>query len=135
NILKDIYQVYNADAKLSLIDYYEFANAFTFSIEYTNFNHLSSQNRDIYITSYQPGTVFAFALHEQVAWFLGGHLNFSSIEIKKDDLIETSGFIKGTTLQSDLSFMYNGYKQSKSGAISVGNTLSIGATYDILFEI
>ena len=72
NILRDFFRMYNANAKLSLVDYPSFAFGLTGGFEYFNYKNISSSNPDFQVTSYLPGAVAAFALLPRVALVVAG---------------------------------------------------------------
>lgn len=128
NLVRDIYQIYNLSVKVALLDFPNFALAATMSWENYNYKDISTLNPNIDVTSWMPGLVSAFALSDTVAWFLGGNLNVSEITVQSNS-IESSGLLKGATIQSDLSWAYNPHKNS------IGNVLAVGASYDITYKI
>jgi hypothetical protein len=130
SILRDAYQFYNANAKLSLVDSGAFAMALTGEYQAYNYRDISSSNPDLSVRSVMPGLVTAFELVDRLALFAGGNLNFTNVELRTSG-IETSGYVRGAQVESDLSWAYGA--PSRRRAIS--NVLSAGATYDVNYKI
>lgn len=130
NVLSDFYKVYNANAKISLVDRYEFALALTGAWQSHNFRDISAAYPDLRVTSVMPGAVAAFALHPKVAAFVGGNLNFTSTDFVLIGDSETSGYVRGASIGSDISFAYNPAKKGR-----VGNVLSAGVSYDFTYKL
>jgi hypothetical protein len=128
DVLSDFYKVYNANAKVAIVDYPEFALAATLGYSAYNYHDIASTNPDFSVTTWQPGLVTGFSLLEHVAWFWGANLAFSSVNLKTDG-IETSGYVKGANVETDLSWAYNPKKKG------VGNVLSGGLSYDATYKI
>jgi hypothetical protein len=128
DLIRDFYQVYNANGKLSILDYDTFASALTLGWEHFNLNDIDSRNPDLSITSWQPGMVTSFLLHPQLAWFVGGNLNFTNVDLETSEL-KTSGAMHGFELASDLSWAYNPKKKG------IGNVLSSGVSYDFTYHL
>ena len=126
--LRDIFKVYNANAKLALLDYPEFALALTLGFESYNYHDIDDRNPDASVTAWQPGAVTGFALLPNLAWFWGANLNLTSSTLDADKF-KTSGYVEGAVLESDLSWAYNPKKKS------VGNVLSSGVSYDVTYKI
>ncbi len=129
NIVRDISKVYNANLKISLWDHPSFAIALTAGWQHYNYKDIDASNPDLKVSSWQPGGVVAFGLLRELALFTG-----ASFDITKTNLvtsgIETSGYIQGAQLGSDLAWAYN--PKSKKG---VGNVLAAGVTYDVTYGI
>ncbi len=128
DLLRDIYQVYNANAKLGVLDYPEFALGLSLGYETYNYNNIDPRNPDLSVSSWQPGGVFGFETLPGLALFFGGHLNFSDITLQTEG-IQTSGYVRGALVESDVSWAYNPKKKS------IGNVLSAGVTYDPTYKI
>jgi hypothetical protein len=128
NVIRDVYKVFNANAKLALLDYQEYALALTLGFETYNLNDIHASNPDIRVTSWQPGMVNALALLPDLALFFGGNLNLSKTTLTNAG-IQTSGYVTGAVGQADLSWAYNTKKHS------VGNVLSGGVTYDFTYDV
>ncbi len=128
DVLRDIFKVYNAEAKISLLDYQEFALALTLGLEHYNYHDIDDRNPDLGVTTWQPGAVTSFAILPTLAWFWGANLNISNSTLKTSG-IQTSGYVTGAVLESDLSWAYNPKKKG------VGNVLSGGVSYDMTYSI
>jgi hypothetical protein len=128
DIIRDFYQVFNATAKLQLLDFDGFALALTMGWEHYNLNNIVPTNPDLAVTSWQPGGVTAFSLDPQLALFVGGHLNLTNVDFNSNG-VESSGYVQGFFMESDLSWAYNPKKKS------IGNALSAGVTYDFTYKI
>lgn len=124
NVLMDLYQVYNAQAKASIVRTEVFAAALTFGFQTYNYKDLDSANPDLQITSYQPGGVLAFALAEELAWFVGGNIQFSKVSLVENGITK-SGYAQGSRGETDLAFAY-----SKTSALSAG--VSYDFSYDLI---
>src|SRR3954467_8551894 len=67
SILRDLYQVYNANAKVSLVDLPEFALALTADFQKYNYNDISVLNPSVEVTSWGPGAVASWAILPNLA--------------------------------------------------------------------
>lgn len=128
NLISDFYQIYNGRARLSLLDYPQFAAGIYLGYQYVNLKKLSNSNPDIQLNSWLPGAVIGIELIPQLALFLGGNLDFSSPKNSVTG-VTRSGFLQGTQLESDISWAYNPHKKD------IGNTLSAGITYNLTYSI
>lgn len=128
NVVRDLYQIYNANAKLSVLDYPEFAAGLTLGYQTFNYKDFDSTNPDLRVTSWLPGIVGAFSLLDNLALFGGANLNFTQTDLNRSGLKET-GLTRGASLGSDLSWAYN---PKKNG---VGNVLSAGVSYDLTYDL
>jgi hypothetical protein len=128
SLIHDVYQVYNADIKLSFLDFEEFAAALTLQYEWFNFHDFSSRNPDLSVSAWMPGIVVGYAIGPQLAHFVGLRLNFASQTLNTDGLVVT-GYATGAEAESDLSWNYNPKKKS------LGNALSGGVSYDITYKL
>jgi hypothetical protein len=146
SILRDFYQVYNVNAKASLVDREEFAAAITLGFETYNLKDISPLNPDYRISSWLPGAVTAFSFHPQLALFTGANLRYTQADTSRADGALSSGYVRGAELGADLSFAYDppGVRRtpgpSRRGAKApaperrssgVGNVLSGGVSYDL----
>jgi hypothetical protein len=129
DIYRDFYKVFNAHAKISLIDYPDFAMGLTGGWESYNFHDISNYNPDVQVTSWQPGVATAYALHKRLALFVGGHLSFTNVTVHTTG-DPVSGLIEGAAGGADLSWAYNPPKKR-----GIGNVLSGGVTYDFTYRI
>ena len=130
DVFRDFYKIYNANAKVSLLDFPEYATALTLGFEHYNYKDIDSGNPDLKVTSWQPGAVTSLEVMPYVAWFFGGHLNFSQTTLRTES-IKTSGLVRGYNAETDLSWAYNPHPKKKS----MGNVLSGGVTYDFSYKI
>lgn len=126
--LRDFYKVYNVDGKISFLDFYEFAAAFTVSYQHFNYKDIDSGNPDVTIDSWQPGITTGYALDKYLSFALGANLNLTSAKVSTNN-IKTSGFVRGVSSEADLSWAYNPKKKS------IGNVISTGASYDFTYEL
>jgi len=133
NLLSNFYNVYNVNAKVSLVDYQEFALAVTGSYVRFNYQQIDSRNPDLGVSSILPGMVGAVEIAPALAWFIGGNLNYSSQSLTSDG-VQTSGYMSGASLSSDLSFAYNTLGK-KGRAKGVGNAASAGVSYDVNYKL
>lgn len=143
DLLRDFYKIYNINGKLSLVDYPDFALALTASFEKYNLKDIHPSNPDLEISSTLPGLVTAYAVHDRVALFLGGNLNFTSTSLRTNG-IETSGYVRGATLNSDIAWAYNPAPRARArtsgdepklGLAGRGNSLAAGFSYDVNYDI
>lgn len=154
NIFRDAFQFYNANAKLSLIDWESFACAFTISGETFNYKNIDSSNPDLRVLTYAPGGVLAFQLVGPFALMVGGNYLISNRTLVTDG-ITTSGTIRGATGEADLSWAYNNSggsgisdeadsdaansrkrpRQRAKSVRSVGNAFALGASYDFTYDL
>jgi membrane protein DedA with SNARE-associated domain len=128
NVLYDFYKIYNVNAKASLLDFKEFALGFNLNYQMYNMADVSLTNPSATITAWQPGLIAAVALHPQIAVFVAPTLNFSQTSVSTTNLM-TSGFVRGASINTDISWAYNPHKNK------VGNVLSVGTSYDFTYLI
>ncbi len=128
HVIYDFYKIYNGNAKLSILDFKEFAMALTLSYQTYNLVDLSVTNPNTQINAWMPGMVLAFALVPEVAVFVAPNLNFSQVTVNTNSL-STSGFVHGASVETDISWSYNPHKKR------LGNVLSAGASYDFTYSI
>jgi membrane protein DedA with SNARE-associated domain len=128
NVIHDFYRVYNVNAKASILDFKEFAMAFTLGYQTYNLVDISLSNPSSTITAWMPGLVGAVAIGPQVAVFVAPNLNFSQVNVNSTG-IATSGFVHGASIETDISWAYNPHKKS------VGNVFSAGASYDFTYQM
>jgi len=129
DLVRDFYQIFNVRGKVSLVDYPSFAAGLTLGYETYNYQDINSSNPDLRVNSWLPGAVTAFELLPRLALFVGGNLNFTSATLKSDGIV-TSGYVRGVSLGSDISWAYNPAKKRK-----IGNVLSAGASFDVTYKI
>ena len=130
-LIQDIYKVFNANAKVSLVDIPDFAFAVTLGYETYNYQDIDPANPDLRVNSWLPGGVAAFAVLPRVALFVGGNLNLSSTKLITNG-IATSGFVTGGRVESDMTWAYNSPKKKSR---SVGNAISGGVSYDTDYKL
>jgi hypothetical protein len=128
NLVSDAYQVYNAYAKLSLLDFPAFAMGLTLGYQTFNYNNLNASNPDLQVTSWLPGVVTSYALHKNLAVFVGANANLSKQTLLSEG-VQVSGYFQGATVESDLSWAYNPHKDR------VGNVLSGGVSYNLSYQL
>lgn len=128
NLLRDFYKIVNVSGRLSIIDFPTFAFALTYSFETYNLHDVSSANPNVSITSHQPGAVASFGLMDDLALFVGANLNVTNYQVNTSGL-QTSGYVRGATIGSDLSWAYSHTKRK------FGNVLSPGWTYDVTYKV
>ena len=145
NVLRDFFKIYNANAKVSLLDFQAFALSPTFGFESYNLHDISDGNPDLRVTSFLPGAVTAFGVLDDVALFVGFNLNLTSTRLITDG-ITRSGYVSGARVASDLSWAYNRPEDTSEAtdtpkrgarpkiARGVGHVLSGGVSYDINYK-
>lgn len=136
DVVRDIFKFFNASAKVSLLDFPEFALSPTFGFETYNLRDIQDSNPDLRVTSWQPGLVAAVSLiPDTVAVITGGRLNFTNQRLVTGG-IEKSGFLRGASFGADLSFLYNPPQaEKKGGPKRGGNAFSSGFTYDVNYKL
>lgn len=127
-VVRDLFKNYNANARLSLIDFPEFALALTYGFKHYNLKDVSSLNPNVTFTTHQPGAVTAYGLGSDLALFVGGNLNFTNIQINSDSVPMCSGFVRGAVGGTDLAWNYSGTKRK------FGNVVAVGTTYDFSYK-
>ncbi|MCC7442288.1 MAG: hypothetical protein IT285_11680 [Bdellovibrionales bacterium] len=128
NAWLDFNEVFNASAKISLVDYPAFAFSLTGSAYFYNLNSIDPRNPDVSVTSWQPGAVAAFGLGERLALFTGASMEITDAT-GLADVPARSGFVSGAKLGVDLAFMYG---NAERGA---GNALAAGVSYDATYSL
>ncbi|HRK03181.1 MAG TPA: hypothetical protein PLH57_11000 [Oligoflexia bacterium] len=154
NILRDAYRIFNANARLCMIDLPAFAFSPFVSFESFNYRHIDSSNPDLRVTSWMPGAVAAFEISQTFALFTGGNVNITKTPLIEQNLT-TSALLKGATIQSDLAWAYQavGYGAAAPKKIKstediepdrlpkpirgkhLGNVLSGGVSYDLNYKL
>jgi hypothetical protein len=127
-LLRDIYQVYNANLKINLINLHSFSLAAHVSGESYNYHDLDSSNPDLKIFSWRPGLVAGYEIMDDVVGFVGGNLNYSRQTLQTSGIV-TTGYLQGAEGEYDLAWAYY---HGKHGSV---NVLSGGATYDFTYKI
>ena len=130
SLLRDIYKVYNANGKVSLIQYPDFAAAVTVGYQNYNLNDIYAFNPDLRVSSWQPGLTTSFALLNNVALFVAGNLSYDSITLFTDSTT-SSGYQHGAQAESDISWAYN----PPSSHRRISNVLSAGFSYDFTYKL
>ena len=74
-----------------------------------------------------PGGVIGAEIMPYVALFLGGNLFYANVPVSSTG-IDTSGYLQGAQVESDVSWAYNPHKDR------MGNVLSGGVTYNSTFD-
>lgn len=131
SLIGDLSGVYNAHAKISVLDTHGFAAALTMGWQHYNLHDLDTRNPNVDITSYLPGAVTSFALLDELALFTGGNLRLSKVSTQPGanaSATYESGLVRGGTIGSDLSYAY------QFGERGVGNVISAGAIYDFTYR-
>ena len=127
-LLRDAFQFYNANAKVSLASTSDFACALTFTAEAFNYDTISSNNPNYTVVTYQPGAVAAYAIIPNLAVFAYGDLSLSHPDPITSG-IDTAGYVSGSLIGSDVSWAYS------PGKKRIGNAVSAGVTYDLTYQI
>jgi hypothetical protein len=120
NLIADAYQVFNGRVRASLLDFPGFAGGV--SLGYHN------ANPSLTLSSWMPGAVVGIEVLPDVALFLGGNLFYANVDPSSNAGIQSSGFLQGSQIESDISWAYNPHKQK------LGNVLSAGLTYNTTFD-
>lgn len=129
SLIRDLYRSYNAQIKFELFDSKFFSFALIGSWEFYNLNSFSTSNPDLEVTIYSPGFVMGLPLARNLGWLIGASKNFVNVPLNFNG-VSTSSFIRGTLVQSDLSWAYLDSKKD-----SGGNVLAVGTTYDLDYKI
>ncbi len=144
DLLRDAYQIFNANLKVSVIRSERFAAAVFVSYENYNLTALSSLNPSVQIESWQPGGVIGLAISDAFAVFATGRYDASqSTSLLTGAAV--SGYTHSTSVGLDLSWAYQrnsgnsenpeSQSDSPSRLVAMGNVLSLGSTYDFGYEI
>lgn len=128
SLISDIYQVYNANAKLSLVDLEPFALALTGHFQTYNYKDLDSSNPDVQVTSYGPGLVASYELIPNLAHSVGGRLSQSSVTQNLPGA-RISGYLRGAEVETDLSWAHGPSKNPTALVLSAG--VSRDFTYEL----
>lgn len=126
--LYDILQVYNANVRISVLDFPGFSFALTGGIESYNLQNIDSSNPSVQVTSYLPGAVAGVALTRDFGLLVGGNLNFSSQTVNLNGLA-TSAYTHGASAESDVSWAA---VSNKGWPVLV---LSGGVSYDFTYQL
>jgi hypothetical protein len=125
DLVRDFYKIFNAHAKVSLVDYPLYAVGLSLGYETYNLNAISDANPDFRVSTWSPAIHLAYALAKDIAFFGGFRFNLSN-NIPSDITYTKSGYQRGAELGADLSWAYNGHGS---------NALAAGMTYDFTTSI
>ncbi len=130
-LLRDIYQVYNINARLKLIDLPRFTLGVNVEYETFNYHDIAASNPDLRQGALLPGLVAGFELMPRVALFVGGNLSYNHPELPNLAVEQTSGYVHGSQLETDLAWNYN------TGRLGfpLGDALAFGTTYDLTYHV
>lgn len=128
-IVEDIFQVFNVDARVRLIDFPRFALGAGATFETYNLQNYGSANPDLRVNSWLPGITAAYEVAPRMAVFVGGNLNITHEQIPS--VLQTSGYVQGAQLETDFSYAYNPPRRPGS----IGNVIAGGVTYDMTYRI
>lgn len=127
-LLKDIYQTYNANLKINLVNLPAFSLAAYGSVETYNYRNYDSSNPDLKVVSWRPGLVGGYEVLPDVAGFIGANLNISRQTLATSGAT-TSGYVRGAEAEYDLAWAY------LRGRRGIYNVLSGGASYDFTYKV
>jgi hypothetical protein len=128
DVVRDIYQVYNAHAKLGVINTHDFAAALTGGWESYNYHDIDNSNPDIQVTSWQPGFVVGYEILPDLAQFVGGNLSYSNTTQNVAGT-QIAGFQQGAQIESDFSWAHGASRRPTN------LVLSVGASYDFTYKL
>jgi hypothetical protein len=129
SLLYDIYQVYNAEVKINVVNVHEFALALTGGWQSYNYDNIAPANPSIQVTSWQPGAVIGYELLPNLAHFIGANLSYANTTQNVAGTL-LSGYVKGAQVESDLSWAHGPEKRPTMLVLSGG--LSYDFTYKIV---
>jgi hypothetical protein len=127
-LLSDIYQTYNANLKINLVNLPTFSLAAFGSVETYNYHTYDSSNPDLKVLSWKPGLVAGYEVLPDVAGFIGANLNISRQTLLTNG-VSTSGYVRGAEGEYDLAWAY------LRGRRGISNVLSAGASYDFTYKV
>jgi hypothetical protein len=128
NLLGNFAQIYNANAKVSLLDFPDFAAGLNLGWQSYNAHDLDPNDPSVQVTSWLPGAVAGVAIIPMLAVFGGINFNISSVDAGASTST-TSGYLRGTRLESDIAWAYNPHKKS------IGNVVAAGVSYDTTYDL
>lgn len=129
DLVGDIYQIFNLDAKVKLIDYPRFTLGADAVFETFNYQSFNSANPDLRVNAWLPGLTLGYEVAPRLAVFVGANLNVTHEQIPS--VLQTSGYVHGAQLETDVSYAYN--PPPESGYL--GNVVAAGYTYDMTYRI
>ncbi len=124
-VSRNFYQVYNLNAKASLLDRPDYAAAVVLGWESTNLKDIGVLNPDLRVQSWLPGAVFAVSPHPQLAIALGGKARISGVPASRLQGLATSGALRGAEVGTDVSVAYQ----------PQANVISAGVSYDLTYHL
>lgn len=127
NLISDFFQIYNVKVRLAVLDFSKFAVGVYLGYQNVNLNNLSPSNPSTTLNAWIPGGVFGVEVVPHVAAFFGIQLFYPNMNIS-DSGIDTSGYLQGAQVESDLSWAYNPHKNR------TGNVFSGGVSYNTTFS-
>jgi len=129
NVVRDIFQIFNLTARFSLVDTEKFAFGVFVGSQAFNFRSMDSANPDLWQTSVLPGAVAGVEILPRLALMVGGNLTFTNPAPTSSGVTTHIAYLQGAQVESDLSWAY------APSARSLGNVISVGATYDFTYGI
>ncbi len=127
-LLQDVYQTYNANLKINLLNLPVFSLAAFGSVETYNYRNYDSSNPDLRVLSWRPGLVAGYEVLSNVAGFVGANLNISRQTLLTNG-VSTSGYVRGAEGEYDLAWSY------LRGKRGIYNVLAGGASYDFTYKV
>lgn len=128
-LVEDIYQVFNVDAKVKLIDYPKFTLGASAAFETYNYQNYGPANPDMRVNAWLPGLTAGYEVAPRFAVFVGGNLNVTNQQIPSS--VQTSGYVHGAQVETDFSYAYN--PPPRTGYI--GNVVAGGLSYDMTYRV
>ena len=127
NLISDFFQIYNAKARFSLLDFKKFAAGVYLGYQNVNLNNLSPGNPSTTISAWMPGATVGVEVVPWVAVFFGFQLFYPNINVI-DSGIDVSGYLEGAQGELDVSWAYNPHGSR------IGNVFSGGVSYNTTFS-
>ena len=127
NLISDFFQIYNARARFSLFDNRQFAIGAYLGYQMVNLNNLAPANPSVTLSAWMPGATVAVEVLPAVAMFFGVQLFYPNMNIINSE-IDSSGYLAGAQVETDVSWAYNPHQGHAA------NALSGGITYNTTFS-
>jgi len=128
DVISDFFKVFNGRFQYSLLDFPGLVFALTLGYQYVNLNDISSSNPSLGVHSIMPGGVLGTEVVPYVAVFVGGNFFISNVNVSGSG-IDTSGYVQGGQVGTDISWAYQPQETR------TGNVFSTGFTYNTTYGV
>lgn len=129
DLFSDLFRIYNASLKASLVDEPDYAISLSLGWKSYRLQDISTTNPNLSVSSISPGAVLAIKMEERMAVFVGGRADFKSVSFNSQ-AVQTSGWVQGALIETDFSWAYGNPKQQNNF-----NAIASGISYDFTYQL